>query len=107
MIPSYDIAKTVAFFIELLGFTVVRDDITYFVLQKDNLTVHILRAGADIGEMEFYMEVDDLEEVWSMVKDKLEGIKTKGPIDREYGMRELHIIVPETRTLLFIGQQTK
>lgn len=29
------------------------------ILYKDNLTIHILRAGSDIGEIEFYFEVDD------------------------------------------------
>jgi hypothetical protein len=63
-----------------------------------------LRAGSDIGEMEFYFEVDDLEQAWNNMKDKLDGIKVKEPFDREYGMREIHIIIPETKTLMFIGQ---
>ncbi len=45
MIPSYNIEKTVSFFIDLLDFKVGRDDKTYVILYKDNLTVHILRAG--------------------------------------------------------------
>ena len=105
MIPSYNIEKTVSFFIDLLDFKVGRDDKTYFILYKDNLTVHILKAGSDIGEMEFYLEVDDIEKVWTNMKDKLEGIRVKEPFDREYGMREVHIIIPETKTLMFIGQE--
>lgn len=104
MIPSFDIQKTVSFFTDLLDFKVGRDDKTYVILYKDNSTVHILRAGSDIGEMEFYFEVDDLEQVWNNMKDKLHGIKVKEPFDREYGMREIHIIIPETKTLMFIGQ---
>ena len=105
MIPSFDTQKTVSFFTDLLDFKIGRDDKTYVILYKDNLTVHILRAGADIGEMEFYFEVDDLEQVWNNMKDKLDGIKAKEPFDREYGMREIHIIIPETKTLMFIGQK--
>lgn len=107
MIPSYNIDKTVSFFNDLLDFKVGRTDKTYAILFKDNLTVHILRAGVDIGEMEFYMEVDDIEKVWDKMKSKLEGIKVKEPFDREYGMREIHVIVPETKTLMFIGQTIK
>ena len=105
MIPSYNLEKTVSFFIDLLDFKVGRDDKTHFILYKDNLTAHILRAGSDIGEMEFYLVVDDIEKVWNNMKGKLDGMKVKEPFDREYGMREIHVIVPETKTLMFIGQE--
>ena len=70
MIPSYNLEKTVSFFIDLLNFKVGRNDKTYFILYKDNLTVHVLRAGSNIGEMEFYLVVDDIEQVWYNIKDK-------------------------------------
>jgi len=104
MIPSFDIAGTVSFFIDLLSFEILRDDKTYVILQKDNLTIHILQAGTDIGEMEFYLEVDDLQSLWNHMNDKLEGIKFKAPFDQSYGMREVHLLIPMTKTLLFIGQ---
>lgn len=102
MIPSYDIGATTAFFRDLLGFVVLRDDGSYVILQKDETTIHILRAGADIGEMEFYLEVDKVDAIWERIKDQLAG--AKAPFNREYGMREIHVIVPHTKTLLFIGQ---
>jgi hypothetical protein len=104
MIPSFKIEKTASFFKELLDFRVRRDDKTYIILEKDNLTIHILKAGSDIGEMEFYFEVDGIDKMWDGIKDKLEGVNHKGPFNREYGMREVHIIIPETKTLMFIGQ---
>ena len=105
MIPSYNLEKTVSFFVDLLHFKIGRDDNTYFILYKDNLTVHIQRAGTDVGEMSFYLVVDDIELVWKGIKDKLTGINVREPFDREYGMREIHIAVPETKTLMFIGQE--
>jgi hypothetical protein len=105
MIPSYNIEKTVSFFLELLDFKVGRDDKTYMILYKDNLTLHIQRAGSDIGEMSFYLTVDDVDAVWNGMKDKIGDLKVKEPFDRDYGMREIHVIVPETKTLMFIGQQ--
>ena len=107
MIPSFNIRKTVAFFTDLLDFKIGRDDQTYVILYKDDSTIHILRAGSDIGEMEFYLEVDNVEQVWNNISDKLEGLMVKGPLDREYGMREIHVVIPETKTLMFIGQQFK
>jgi len=104
MIPSFDMGKTVSFFSDVLKFEMLRDDKTYVILQKDDQTIHILRAGANIGEMEIYLEVDDLQSVWDHLKDNLNGIKFKAPFDQPYGMREIHLIVPMTMTLLFIGQ---
>ena len=104
MIPSFNLPRTVSFFTDLLDFKIGRDDKTYVILFKDHLTVHILRAGEEIGEMDCYLEVDDVGNVWEKIRNKLEGIKHKAPFDREYGMREIHISIPETKTLLFIGQ---
>ena len=105
MIPSYNLEKTVSFFVDLLQFKIGRDDETYFILYKDNLAVHIQRAGRDIGELSFYLVVDDIEKVWEGIKDKLADIKVREPFNREYGMREIHIAVPETKALMFIGQE--
>jgi hypothetical protein len=101
MIPSYDVRATMAWFLEALGFSVVRDDQTYVILAKDTVMVHILRAGNDIGEMEFYLAVDDVDAIWATSGDKMP--EARPPFDREYGMREVHVIVPHTRTLMFIG----
>lgn len=102
MIPSYNVAETAAFFKNLLGFSTIMEG-NYTILQKDQLTIHILPAG-DIGEMEFYLEVDDVEAVWNNIKDKLADTKVKAPFNQPYGIREIHVIVPHTKTLLFIGQ---
>lgn len=104
MIPSFNIPETVSFFTGILLFKIARDEKGYAILYKDDRTIHILKAGKDIGQMEFYLEVDDINALWNSIKDKLEGIKVRAPFDREYGMREIHIGVPQTNTLLFIGQ---
>ena len=107
MIPSYNIPETSRFFIELFSFTPFLNDNNYAVLFKDHLSIHILKAGTDIGEMEFYLEVDKLDKLWESIKDKLTDIKARPPFDREYGMREFHIIIPHTKTLMFVGQPIK
>ncbi len=104
MIPSNDVRVTIGFFENIFSFTLIRDDDNYAILTKDNLTVHVCRAGKDIGEMSIYLEVDDIDRLWTSVKDKLKGMKVREPFDRGYGMREFHVIVPNTRTLLFAGQ---
>lgn len=53
------------------------------------------------------LEVDDIEKLWNSIHDKLAGLKYKTPFDSEYGMREIHIEIPKTNTLLFISQEIK
>jgi hypothetical protein len=107
MLPSYNIRETLNFFVELFSFKVARDEGNYVIIYKDNHLIHILNAGADIGEMEFYLEVDDIDSLWEAMKDKVAHTKVKPPFDREYGMREFHIIIPQTKTLMFVGQVIK
>lgn len=107
MLPSFNIRETLNFFVDLFDFKVARDDGNYVIIYKDSHLIHILNAGADIGEMEFYLQVDELDELYNSIKDKLEGIKVRPPFDREYGMREFHIVIPHTKTLMFVGQGIK
>jgi hypothetical protein len=104
MVPSYNIRETLRFFTDLFSFKIARDENAYVIIYMDSHLIHILNAGADIGEMEFYLEVDDIDSLWDTIKDKLEGLNVKPPFDRDYGMREFHIIVPHTKTLMFVGQ---
>ena len=107
MLPSFNIKETVSFFTNMLDFRIGKDDSAYSIVYKDNLTVHVLRAGKDIGQMEFYLEVDDVDAIWDSIKEKTADLKVRAPFDREYGMREVHVGVPYTNTLLFIGQEIK
>ena len=52
MIPSYNVEETRRFFVDLFGFSVLMDG-NYSIVKKDEHLIHILRAGTDIGEMEF------------------------------------------------------
>lgn len=107
MVPSYNIGETVKFFTELFGFQIVRKEPNYAIVHKDGHLIHFLNAGTDIGEMEFYLEVDNIDELWDSIKERLSGVKVKPPFDREYGMREFHVIIPNTKALLFVGQVIK
>ena len=102
MIPSYDLKETASFFQNVFSFNIVMDG-NYVILRKDDITIHILPAG-DIGEMEFYLEVSDVDAVWDSIKNKVGDMKVKEPFDRAYGMREIHVVIPHTKTLMFVGQ---
>ena len=103
MLPSYDVPDTIRFFEDIFGFSLMMGDEKYAILIKDGLTLHIIRAG-DIGEMSFYLELDDIDEWWTSAEGKLKDLEVRPPFDREYGMREAHINIPNTKTQLFVGQ---
>ncbi len=104
MIPSFKQGDTRHFFKELLGFSAAIETDAYAVYTKENASVHILPAGEGIGQMECYLEIDNMDDCWNRIKDHMTGLKVKSPFNREYGMREIHIEIPGTNTLLFIGQ---
>jgi catechol 2,3-dioxygenase-like lactoylglutathione lyase family enzyme len=106
MVPSYNIEATKHFFTDLFGFSIVMDG-DYTIVKKDSFLIHILRAGENIGEMEFYLEVDDIDNLWLSIQNRITDYKKKSPFNREYGMREFHIIVPYTKTLMFVGMVIK
>ena len=106
MVPSYNIEATKHFFLDLFGFSIVMDG-DYTIVKKDAFLIHILRAGENIGEMEFYLEVDDIDNLWLSIQNRITDNKRRAPFDREYGMREFHIEVPHTKTLMFVGMVIK
>lgn len=107
MVPTFKPAETLAFFKDLLGFSSVMESDAYWVLIKDGLTVHLLPAGPDVGQMEIYLEVDDIDALWAQMNDRVADIRHREPFDRDYGMREAHIDIPGTNCLLFIGQSIR
>ncbi len=104
MIPSFDLKETGLFFSELLGFRTIMDTPEYAIYGRHDRTVHLLRAGEAIGQMEVYLEVDDVDALWEDIRDKVAHLQVKVPFDQPYGMREMHIGIPATKALLFVGQ---
>ncbi len=102
MVPSYHIEETKRFFVDLFGFKPLMES-NYIIVKKDTTLIHILHAGDNIGEMEFYLEVDDIDTLWESIRDRVSEYKVRAPFNREYGMREFHIVVPHTKTLMFVG----
>lgn len=83
MIPSHNMKKTAAFFKDILSFESVMETDSYSICMKDNLTIRLaFPAGEGIGEMEFYLEVDDVDGLWTAIKEKVNDIKHREPFDR-------------------------
>ena len=103
IIPSTDLTATTNFLVRVLGFSIEREEHNYVILHKTPSTLHIQRAGEGVGEMALYLEVDEVDALWEQIKDQLRDVRVKAPFDQPYGMREIHIILPATNALLFIG----
>ena len=103
IIPSRDASASTAFF-ELFGFKTKDFGDGYSICDKDGLSVHFQPMGEGVGEMAVYLEVDDVDGLFASIAEGLEGIKFKAPFDQPYGMREFHVIIPQTNCLLFVGQ---
>ena len=104
MVPSSNVRETASFLEKVLGFTIVRDEKNYIILIKDSVMVHIAGSEEKPDLMEFYLEVDGIDAFWNAIKDNVSGLKVKSPFDQAYGMREVHIQLPATNTIMFIGQ---
>ena len=105
MIPSENLDLSMAFFTDLLGFE-VRMDGEYGIVEKDGFAVHLSPAEDEPPQMSCYLEVDDLDTVWAKLEPQSDLLEMRPPFNRPYGMREVHVIVPATAALLFIGQPT-
>ncbi|MEM0966242.1 MAG: hypothetical protein AAGJ81_08860 [Verrucomicrobiota bacterium] len=70
MVPSYSVSETKEFFTDILKFEVIMDSPDYCIVGLGRIEIHIQKAGEDIGEMSFYMTVDDIDRVWSLLKEK-------------------------------------
>ena len=104
MVPCSDVERARSFFVDYLGFEIVEDDLQYSIVKNKSFTVHLQKGSDDPNQMSFYLHVDHLNDLLSDFQKPYVGFKGKGPIDQPYGMLELHVIVPGTNALLFIGQ---
>jgi hypothetical protein len=77
MIPLNNLKETGLFFMDVLSFSPLMDTNQYAVYVKDNLAIHLLPAGENICQMEFYLEVDNVDDLWTSIKDKVGRIKSK------------------------------
>jgi catechol 2,3-dioxygenase-like lactoylglutathione lyase family enzyme len=104
MVPSTDLERSVGFLVNALGFALVFSSETYRILVRDGFEFHLQQAGEGGGPIAIYIQVDDVESVWVGLQGYLEGVRHKAPFDQEYQMREVHVDLPCTQALLFIGQ---
>ena len=105
-IPSKNIKESVNFMAEVFGFEPSNHSEVYSELLSGNHILGIIQAHGEPNQQSIYLRVKDVDALWSKIKSKLEKVKHKAPFNQDYGMREIHVVIPETNTLLFIGSPT-
>ena len=108
ILPAADVNATGAFYREVLGFEPVVQSAEYAVLRRGRATLILTKADPGVlevsrGHFSIYLEVETIEPLWPHVAQFKDRYKIRDPFDRDYGMREFHIIDPDG-CLVFVGQ---
>jgi len=102
-IPSKNMKESIHFMVDVFGFESLNHSDRYSELRSGNQILGIVQALGEPNQQSIYLRVKDIDDLYSNVKSKLEKLKHKAPFNQQYGMREIHIVIPGTNTLLFIG----
>jgi len=102
-IPSKNIKESINFMVDIFGFESIKYTDRYSELLSGNQILAIVQAYGEPNQQSIYLRVKFVDELYSNIKSKLEKVKHKAPFNQEYGMREIHIVIPGTNTLMFIG----
>jgi hypothetical protein len=106
-----DLEAAVAFFRDLLNFTVWRmPDANYAYVHRETVGFRLLQAGPGNefvpGNRRFahYIDVKDVDALYAELKPKLDTLPPEdvhGPADKSYGQRELLILAPDGNLIAF------
>jgi catechol 2,3-dioxygenase-like lactoylglutathione lyase family enzyme len=108
-----DLDQGVAFFRDLLGFTLHVHGGGYAYLHRENVGVRLMDPSitgpVPAGNRRFglYIDVKDVDAVWAELQSKLAHRTpgdVHGPADKSYGQRELCILAPDGNLVVY-GQE--
>lgn len=111
MLSNANMAETLAFFIDVLGFTVTMHSANYSIIERDHQSIHLQNAANEEimkhlpDDTEIYLEVSGIRALWQHVKTFKDRYRIRDIFDRKYGMTEFHIIDPNS-CLVFVGEPT-
>jgi catechol 2,3-dioxygenase-like lactoylglutathione lyase family enzyme len=112
LVPVRDLAASVAFYRDALGFEVAIDATERaFVMVTRNGARIGLQGGADEETLAVtrtniaaYVLVDDVEALWKEIGPRCADLppqRVRGPFMQDYGVRELHLKDPDGFLMLF------
>jgi len=105
-----DLGAAIAFFEQVLGFTVHVRMCDYAYLHRETVGMRLMQNrgtdGAPPGNRRFayYVDVHDVDALYAELKPKLDLMPkgdVHGPADKEYGQRELLLLAPDGNLIAF------
>ena len=111
-IPCTSLEKQIAFYRDMLGFTVGFHADNYAFLRRDAVAVRLVEVDPDVDlknperESSFYIDVEDIDALYALLRpslDKLPANRVRAPFNQDYGQREFHV-ADEDCTLIFFGE---
>jgi predicted enzyme related to lactoylglutathione lyase len=113
-----DVPNAVRFFTEVLGFTALIDGPTYAYLEREAAGIRIMKASTSPGEISgpgtrafrYYIDVKDVDAIYAEVKPRVEswpGGSIYGPVDQQYGQREIMILAPDGDLVVFGSERSQ
>jgi uncharacterized glyoxalase superfamily protein PhnB len=85
-----DVARTAAFYRDVLGFTWDFGDETYAVVWRDNSAIHFVTAEATPLGIHLFQWVNDVDAYYQEIVDRGATV-ARGPADQPYGLREFSV----------------
>ena len=111
MLAVANMDETVAFYCDVLGFSVVKKFPEYATVERDGATIHFMPAADESvlkavrGHTDIYIEVENIAALWAHVQKFKDRYRIRELFDQPYGMTEFHIGDPNG-CLVFVGQKT-
>lgn len=110
-----DIGRALTFFTETLGFKVLLRFENYAYIHRETVGFRLLEQkgpdGAPPGNRRFayYIDVHDVDLLYAELKPKLDLLPKAdvyGPVNQNYGQRELLVLAPDGNLIAF-GQEIR
>lgn len=106
-----DLRGALAFFVDIIGFEVTwRSGDSYAYVEREGVGIR-LRESHDPGDLvpgtrrfAYYIDVHDVDALHAELKPRLDTLPAAdvlGPIDQDYGQRELMVLAPDGNLLVF------
>ncbi len=108
-----NLEKAISFFRDIFGFRVWFRVPGYAYMHRETVGIRLLQQeNPSVGRLgnralTCYVDVEDVDLLYTQVKEQLSQLPTSdvdGPVDREYGQRELVIVMPDGNLIAF-GQE--
>lgn len=103
-----DMEKALAFFVDTLGFEQPYRMHNYAYVGRDGVGFRLLerKDGAQRGDRRIahYIDVRDVDALYAELKPRLDLLPTGdvyGPVDQDYGQRELMVLGPDGDCIAF------